>query len=415
MDDLSTLQSLALRAIQLDVHVFVWVVSSADSPLSPGYQALIDLAKQTGGELFLYSGSETLPSLAEYLAPLQKSYQLTYTTGLTSSGSHSLAVQVTTPDGQIDLGPLTFEMDIQPPNPILVSPPDQILRQYPVPGNYDSTSLIPASQKLEMIIEFPDGKPRSLASTSLLVDGQSVVTNTSEPFEVFTWDLSEYVSSGRHEIQVMAVDVLGLQKTSISIPITVNITETPGKLTIFLERYEQWLVSSAAILASLGLIWLLIRISHRRRVKRQAGKMAINANAILVDEKQTILQRRSKQSIAYLEPLPQIGQMPSGGTLQLPTKVIRFGSDATKCAYVLEDASVEALHAIIFRTEDIFTIQDQGSTAGTWVNYEMLTGEEERRLKHGDIIHFGQLAFLFQLRTPPQHSGPLVTPDRSRS
>jgi hypothetical protein len=415
MEDLSTLQSLALRAIQLDVHVFVWVVAPADSPLSPGYQALMDLAAQTGGELFLYSGSEALPSLAEYLAPLQNSYQLTYTTGLTSFGSHTLAVQVTTPDGQIDLGPLTFEMDIQPPNPILVSPPNQILRQYPVPGNYDSTSLVPASQGLEIIIEFPDGKPRPLASTSLLVDGQSVVTNTSEPFDMFTWDLSEYISSDRHEIQVMVVDVFGLQKTSISIPITVDIAETPGKLTIFLERYGQWLVLGAAILASLGLVWLLISISRRRRALKQARRMALKTNSPPIDEKQTILQRRSKLSSAYLEPLPHLGQMPDGRTLQLPSKEIRFGSDATRCAYVLEDGSVEALHAILFRNDDTFTIQDQGSVAGTWVNYEMLFGEDERRLKHGDIIHFGQLAYRFQLRNPPERSGPRIVPDKSRS
>jgi len=415
MEDLSTLQSLALRAIQLDVHVFVWVVAPADSPLSPGYQALIDLAEQTGGTLFLYSGSEALPSLAENLAPLQSSYQLTYTTGLTSSGSHTLAVQVTTPDEQIDLGPLEFEMNIQPPNPILVSPPNQIIRQYPVPGNYDTGSLTPASQNIELIIEFPDGKPRPLASTSLIVDGQSVAMNTSEPFDAFTWDLSGYISSGRHEIQVMVEDVFGLQKTSISIPITVNIAETPDKLTIFLERYGQWLVLTAAILASLGLAGLLISISRRRRARRQASKMALKTNGILMGEKQSILQRRSKQSFAYLEPIPQIGQMPGGETLQLPTKEIRFGSDATRSAYVLEDASIEALHAIICRIEDTFTIQDQGSIAGTWVNYEMLIGEDERRLKHGDIIHFGQLSYRFQLRTPPERSGPFVTPDHSRS
>lgn len=415
MDDLSTLQSLALRAIQLDVHVFVWVVASADSPLAPGYQALIDLAEQTGGKMFLYSGSEALPSLSEYLAPLQNSYQLTYTTGLTNSGSHTLAVQVTAPDGQIDLGPLVFEMDIQPPNPILVSPPDQILRQYPVPGSYDTASLAPASQNLELIIEFPDGKPRPLASTSLLVDGQNVATNTSEPFDMFNWDISEYISSGRHEIQVMAVDVFGLQKTSISIPITVNIAETPDKLTIFLERYGQWLVFGAAILASLVLAGLLISISHRRRARRQARRMAIKTNVIQIDEKQTILQRRSKQSFAYLEPIPQIGQMPGGGTLQLPAREVSFGSDATRSAYVLEDASVEALHAIICRTEDTYTIQDQGSKAGTWVNYKMLIGEDEHRLKHGEIIHFGQLAYRFQLRTPPERSEPRIVPDNSRS
>jgi hypothetical protein len=45
----------------------------------------------------------------------------------------------------------------------------------------------------------------------------------------------------------------------------------------------------------------------------------------------------------------------------------------------------------------------------------MLFGEDERRLKHGDIIHFGQLAYRFQLRNPPERSGPRIVPDKSRS
>ena len=330
MEELSTLQSLASRAIQLDVHVFVWVVAPADSPLAPGYQALIDLAEQTGGKLFLYSGSEALPSLAEYLAPLQSSYQLTYTSGLTSSGSHTLAVQVTVADGQIDLGPLEFEMDIQPPNPIMVSPPSQILRQYPVPGNYDTASLAPASQVIELIIEFPDGKPRPLASTSLIVDGENVAKNTIEPFDVFTWDLSGYTSNGRHEIQVMVVDVFGLQKTSISIPITVNIAETPDKLTIFLERYGQWLVMGAALLASLGLAVLLISITRRRRARKQASRTAIKQISSRSTRRQSICKNVQNKVSPTSNPYCKQAKRQAQGSCNCQSERSAFGSDPTK-------------------------------------------------------------------------------------
>jgi hypothetical protein len=202
--------------------------------------------------------------------------------------------------------------------------------------------------------------------------------------------------------------MFGLQKTSISIPIMVNIAETPGNLSIFLERYWQWLVSGAAILGSLGLTGLLININRKRRARRQASRAKLKNASFPTEEKQTILQKRSKQSSAYLEPMPQIDLVTSGGILQLPATEIRFGSDPTQSSYILEDASVEPLHAIIRKTEDTFTIQDQGSIAGTWVNYEML-GEEQSRLKHGDIIHFGRLAFRFLLRTPPERPKPNIT------
>lgn len=410
--DLSTLQSLALRASQLDVHVFVWVVAGADSPLTPGYLALEDLAKQTGGKMFLYSGSEAFPSLAEYLAPMRSSYQLTYTSGLTSSGSHTLAVRVSTPAGQIDLAPLDFKMDIQPPNPILVSPPGQILRKYPDVGSYDVNSLAPAEQKLELIIEFPDGHPRQLVSTKLVVDGQTVAKNTSEPFDQFTWDLSGYTTSGKHEVQVEVVDMFGLQKTSISIPITVTVAEAPHGMAIFLAHYGQWMAMGVAILGSLSLAWLLISISRRQRANKRARRAALQSAAIPVDEKQSILRRRSKQIPAYLEPIPESGQMPAGGNLQLAAREIRFGSDATKSACVLEDASVEPLHAIIRRHENTFYILDQGSIAGTWVNFEKLP-EGQHRLSHGDIIHFGQLAYRFLLSKPPEHPCPRIVLEKS--
>jgi len=73
----------------------------------------------------LFSGVEPLPGLETYFAPLRSTYQLTYASGILSSGGHTLTAQANLDGATVSSAALTFSLDIQPPNPILVAPPDQ--------------------------------------------------------------------------------------------------------------------------------------------------------------------------------------------------------------------------------------------------------------------------------------------------
>jgi pSer/pThr/pTyr-binding forkhead associated (FHA) protein len=46
-----------------------------------------------------------------------------------------------------------------------------------------------------------------------------------------------------------------------------------------------------------------------------------------------------------------------------------------------------------------FRLADEGSTAGTWVNYTPVS-HEGTRLEHGDLIHFGRVGYRFMLKEP---------------
>jgi pSer/pThr/pTyr-binding forkhead associated (FHA) protein len=74
---------------------------------------------------------------------------------------------------------------------------------------------------------------------------------------------------------------------------------------------------------------------------------------------------------------------------------------------VLDDPSIASLHARIKQTGEDFVIIDNGSVAGTWVNFEPVT-KEGVRLAHGDRIHFGQMVYRFDLSQPPAESEPMV-------
>ena len=74
------------------------------------------------------------------------------------------------------------------------------------------------------------------------------------------------------------------------------------------------------------------------------------------------------------------------------------------CDLVIDDVTVSRRHAVLRwdQTAQRCTVQDEGSTSGTFVNTAMrLKGE--RPLNDGDIVSFGDVAFWF-LRTDTLHA-----------
>jgi len=88
--------------------------------------------------------------------------------------------------------------------------------------------------------------------------------------------------------------------------------------------------------------------------------------------------------------------------IPLAAREVIFGTDPSQASYVLHDPSLEPRHARITQTEkgDFFVV-DAGTIGGTWVNFDPV-GQEAHLLRHGDMIHFGQLVFRFELKQPPE-------------
>ena len=427
----NTIAPLVQRAIDTKVRVFVWFVDADIQFNSPSANAFRMLASQTNGSFFAFSGKEEFPDPNIYFLPLRHIYSLTYTSALSVGGEHTLGLYVDTADGQIPALDKTFSVEIQPPNPIFVSPPLQIKRQPPAEDIY-SEELVPAQQEIEIIIEFPDGHPRGLKRTTLYVDGQVVDQNISAPFEKFTWNLSGYEVSGPHEIIVEAQDVLGLTKSSISVPITVTVIPPPSGIRALFGKYRSYIVIGAIALAGLLLLVILLRgrtnivLFRRRRERRQRLEDPLTQPVVAVTEPPASAAKKSKtqprkmieklqskpnriaDAPAYLTRLTNGGEPASAVPIPLAEKDMTFGTDPVQSKRVLDDASISPLHARIKQTEDgHFIIYDHGSIAGTWVNYEPIT-REGHRLAHGDRINFGQLSYRFDLSQPPAKSEPKI-------
>lgn len=437
----NTIAPLIQRAMDSRVRVFVWFIDAEAYFPTASANAFKSLALQTGGTFFTFSGREVFPDLNTDLAPLRQVYTLTYTSSLDTPGEHTFGIEVTYPQGTIRALEESFSVDIQPPNPILVTPPLQIVRQPPADDPYNAELLLPAQQSIEILVEFPDGHSRELKRTALYVDGQLVDENTSAPFEMFEWDLSLYDVGGQHEIIVEAEDVLGLQKSSMAIPIILTVIHPPKGLRALLGRYQSYLVPGAIGFAGVVVLAIILlgrsggELFKKRREKRKRFEDPVTQPVIAFTEPPALRASAAKRSKtvphraawlqtkaprlpeapAYLYRLMNGGEPASSLPIPVVEKDLTFGTDPVQCMHVLDDPSVSPMHARITQTSDgDFIIYDHGSVAGTWVNYEPVT-RAGRRLAHGDRIHFGQLMYRFDLNQPVAESEPKVISKKSLS
>jgi hypothetical protein len=427
----NTIAPLIQQAIDSKVRVFVWFIDAEDFNVTASANAFKSLAQQTDGAFFSFARKEIFPDLNLYFAPLRHIYEVTYSSLLTTPGDHTLGFYIKAQDTTIPALDKPFSVDIQPPNPIFITPPLQITRQAPADDPYNQEVLVPSQQIVNIIVEFPDGHNRELKRTTLYADGQVVAENTKTPFDRFLWDFDAYRDSGGHEIIVEAEDVLGLKKSSIAIPVTFTIIHPPSGMQALLMRYSSQLIMGAIVFAGLALLVILFRSrvrnvpEGRRKKERKAKEDPLTQPVVALTEPPLSATKRvksqprfgrmgsSRQSRvplapAYLIRLTNGGEPASVMPIPVLEKDMTFGTDPVQSMHVLDDPSISALHARIKQTGDgNFVIIDQGSVAGTWVNYEPVM-REGVRLKHGDRIHFGLMQYRFDLSQPQAESEPKV-------
>jgi len=431
------LPNLAERAAQLGARVFVWLVASPDAVNTPAVQPLQQMAAVTGGQFFLFSGKEELPDLDVYLNPIRYQYRAAYTSGITQDGAQRLAVQtqraglVSTSDEQ------TFDFTVLPPNPIFLSPPVNILRswQEPVDGQGDAY-LDPQLTSIPILIEFPDGHPRQVVRTQLYVDGELRVENTQEPFDVFLWPLDSYIESQGVLLQIRMEDSLGMQGASIET--AVQITVQPEE-TSFVERLmtRRWPLILGVVLLAAVILLSVLYLARRRNVVREKREER-RAYRDPLTQPVPIRQVESSQpkppessgeasrdkigwafsklkAPARLVRLDAGGKTVRGGTIPLDKEEVTIGRDAKRVTAVIEAPSVSGLHARYFRSpDDQYMLADAGSVAGTWINY-VPASLEGVSMQHGDLIHFGKVAFRFEMSNPPKQNRLKIVPYEDES
>jgi hypothetical protein len=450
-EDQQSLENLSARANELGVRISVWMIGSTSGENRLEAEALINLAGSTGGKFFSFSGEELFPSLEEYYEPLRYVYQITYSSKIRTSGIHQLAAEVQNPLMQTITQPVLFEYNILPPNPVFIKPPIEIKRKPPemVPGMPENVSLdqyIPRKYYLQILVDYPDGWIRPLKRTSLFVDGVLAGENRQAPFDAFTWDLSSYGMDGNHAIRVEAEDDLGIVGSSIES--IVLISHKIPKSQPLAVVYRNLPAFALLVILIAGAILFLVLILGGKIRPFQPGRSRpkqrkndpVNQPVSIQPEPPPSrpgwinripfpLKSPVNRTYAYLTPLEEVrpeiigriaedeGQKKSRRPVHSPpipisTDEITIGSDPALASLLLTDPSVEGLHARLKHLPDgSFHLIDEGSVAGTWVNFTPIPSEGVI-LNHGDQINFGRSSFRFKLRRPKKAQKSTVETDQ---
>jgi FHA domain len=447
-DQSLALQNLTTRALQQRVHIYVWYIASPNMFDAPAAVQLQDLAQQTGGDLIVFSGEEGLPSPEKYLDSLRDIYLVEYETGIASGGAHELVVEIQTEDEQLTTPPLNFDVTLLPPDPAFISPVAEIIRQAPegesgVLDQVGAEDLLPKEHPLQVLIDFPDGRVRPLQLTRLYVDGQMVAENAQPPFDQFVWDLSRYSTTAQHLLQVEAIDSLGFTGKSIEIPVEVQVKLPKANPLIYLVQNAPAILGLAIVLGiALALLILILsgRIRPhalrvpagfryaRRKEKSEKTQAASPGGQVRLGNESDghrlsgwvsrlhwPQRRLASQPYAYLVPISTSEEGQSVNPISIDSNEVTLGSDRNQAVLAIDDATVDGLHARLKRdTDGAFTLLDEGSIAGTWVNYASVAPEGVR-LNHGDIINIGRAGFQFKLREAGSARKPVVIHQRSEA
>ncbi|MCA9865607.1 MAG: FHA domain-containing protein, partial [Anaerolineales bacterium] len=102
--------------------------------------------------------------------------------------------------------------------------------------------------------------------------------------------------------------------------------------------------------------------------------------------------------VAVLSWQPDDGGM--GEQIELTAADVTIGRDDTAVDIIVDAPSISRLHARIRRTaEGEYWLYDEGSEAGTFLNYERL-GLAPRPLQHNDVVQLGRVTLRFRLELP---------------
>ncbi|HEY9078303.1 MAG TPA: FHA domain-containing protein [Anaerolineaceae bacterium] len=403
---LGALPNLANRARQANTPVHIWLVQTNPSLEAESLEALRDLSSRTGGSLTPLSPTTDLPDVDAYFQPLRFMYQVEYQSKIRDSSTHKLSVQVNYNTQTLKSAEHVFSITLQPPNPIFLQPPRLVHKAEGT--NKSNATPVP----LQILIEFPDGFQRQIKATRLFVDGVLTVENTNAPFDRFNWETTTLNKSGQKILRIEVEDEFGFRRSSIDMPVEVLVEEPETQAANFI-RWQSLVVIGGILISS---IFIIVAVTTMYRRRKQVPKIRrrvqppIESKGNADTMPQPPIHRfeitswlrtdTSRSAYARLIPLDKQDHPLQNPVILLNRPENTFGSDPHQATVLINDPSVDKMHARMYHKENGDCILvDADSIAGTWVNLTPIN-LEGTRLEHGDILNFGLATFRFELTKP---------------
>jgi hypothetical protein len=359
--------------------------------------ALRPLAEVTGGEFLESYESDDPEPLFEIIDAQRKQYIVTYQTELTTAEARQVALESL--DGLI--ANTEYSYDIQPPVVEIVAPSTDLISRDATDEEGDPADAEPTFVVVSAQVRWPDGITRELQVARLLVDGiavgqGSLVGDTAE----ITWDIRSYQTESwtPASFQVEVVDEFGLVGRSAQVTIAIRYVPIEPSGFEFTNEIIVYVTAGVALLA-LGLTVVLY--FNRSRF----GASLAEAREGLVDFVERVTGRRTALvARAYLVPLEGFDEPPSKSFEIYGTTALGRSRRHADLLFHIgeEDSPISRLHCTLLDEDDHFSIRDEDSSNGTFVNGEKLIPLQPVMLHDGDVIDVaalerGGLSLMFQL------------------
>ena len=429
--NVSAISGLIDRAVQQNVMIFVWLVGPANVETSnPSVvQPLKDIALSTGGQFFLYTGEGDLPNPEDYLSAMRKIYKVEYISTLNQKGSHLISAIYEKGPVVITSKPSEILLSITSPNIIVIDPVFSLERVW-VTDKVDikKSYLTPDHVIIKFLVEFPDGIRRDIVATRLFENGNILVENLSSPFDQLEWDISKIDSTQSIELILEIEDSIGLKGRSIPLIVQVTVAEKPlsfWQALIQLQLSPQrWIILGSVLTTGIILVLAIVLAGKRRDFwKRQSAArerrtdpltqpVSVRQEISRIDRAMpgTYPQVKGQAVTAWLVPLNDRFETLRAKAIPLTRQELVIGKDSQQSGLVIPSPAMSDVHARLTRDNlGDFWLADNNSIAGTWVNYAPLSSQG-LRLRHGDLVHFANNAYRFELTAPPPDREPqLIT------
>jgi len=391
--------ALIEQAGQLGVKTQVWMIMSP-RVLTSSYVTDLQTALQNiGGTFTPLTGTEIVPDPRTYMEGKGRTFTAYYQSQVRTSGEYELQVRANFDQSPtLQSSPAILTLDVRPTRLSFINPIDTLEILY----NNDK-SFQPALLPLEVLIEFPDGYPRSILNSTLFVNGERVTTNSQPPYGSFVLDLAGYVEETELELEVRLQDEFGLQGRTPVQTIALDVLRPENGLD------RSWFTSPwlwFGLLALAGTIAFLVfrKPLPKRKTAEEGAKGDLKPEKVADKAPlSTPLPVKIFGNLTRLDP----DQTPSAEKPHLLTKeVTLIGRDPMLANLILENPSIEPLHAEIhFFPDGRIRLTDFNSTSGTYVNFKPV-GAHGTSLQHADLVHLGTLFFRFNSVTRTQISSP---------
>ncbi len=384
--------TLAAAAQAAGVPLFAAILGAE---VSPEEQANVGaLTEPTNGQAVHLPAPEAADPLYALFAAQGTQIEMVYRSALRQNGMQQVAVNL----GNVR-DAAEFELALTGPVVTLDAP-----RNVRRAGSAIDTPLAllqPAVLPLTATVTWPEGQSRQLTAIAFLIDG--VAQPMAAPLAAgadglipLAWDISER-EAGAYSLSVEVVDELDFRAASTPLAVTIEVVR-PSPPTPTAAPTAVPVVEAAPRPTRFALPLLLLALAGgallwaTRRARR--GPAATPAPVAAPPPRPP-----REGHVAVLEWAAAGGEA-AGEAIELTADNVTLGREPGAVDIIIDDPGVSRLHARIRRdATGVYWLYDEGSAAGTFLNYEQL-GLAPRPLQHGDVVQLGRVTLRFRLELP---------------